>query len=101
VPTPNVSAVDLVFEALRDTTAEEINAAFREAADGRLNGILGCTDQPNVSSDFNHDPRSSVVHLDQTTVMEGRLSRVLAWYDNEWGCSNRMADTAAAMGDLL
>jgi glyceraldehyde 3-phosphate dehydrogenase len=101
VPTPNVSAVDLVFEALRDTTSEEINAAFREAADGRLNGILGCTDQPNVSSDFNHDPRSSVVHLDQTTVMEGRLCRVLAWYDNEWGFSNRMADTAAAMGDLL
>jgi glyceraldehyde 3-phosphate dehydrogenase len=101
VPTPNVSAVDLVFEAARDTTVEEINAAIRMAADGPLKGILGYTDQPNVSSDFNHDPRSSIFHLDQTKVLEGRMCRILSWYDNEWGFSNRMADTAVAMGKLL
>jgi len=101
VPTPNVSAVDLVFEAARDTTAEEINAAIRAAADGPLRGILGYTDRPNVSADFNHDPRSSIFHLDQTKVLEGRMCRILAWYDNEWGFSNRMADTAVAMGRLL
>ena len=101
VPTPNVSAVDLVFEAARDTTADDINAAIRKAADGPLKGILGYTDRPNVSADFNHDPRSSVFHMDQTKVMEGRMVRILAWYDNEWGFSNRMADTAATMGALL
>jgi glyceraldehyde 3-phosphate dehydrogenase len=101
VPTPNVSAVDLVFEAARDTTAEDINAAIRKAADGPLKGILGYTDRPNVSADFNHDPRSSVFHMDQTKVMEGRMVRILAWYDNEWGFSNRMADTAVAMGALI
>ena len=98
VPTPNVSVVDLTFEAARDVTAEEINAAMRAAAsDGPLKGILGVTDQPNVSMDFNHDPRSSIFHLDQTKVLEGRMVRVLSWYDNEWGFSNRMLDTAAAM----
>jgi glyceraldehyde 3-phosphate dehydrogenase len=98
VPTPNVSVVDLTFEAARDVTAEEINAAIcAAAAEGPLKGILGATDQPNVSMDFNHDPRSSIFHLDQTKVLEGRMVRVLSWYDNEWGFSNRMLDTAAAM----
>ena len=98
VPTPNVSVVDLTFEAARDVTAEEINAAVVAAASsGPLKGILGATDQPNVSMDFNHDPRSSIFHLDQTKVLEGRMVRVLSWYDNEWGFSNRMLDTAAAM----
>jgi glyceraldehyde 3-phosphate dehydrogenase len=101
VPTPNVSVVDLVFEAARDTTVEEINAAITEAANGRLKGILGFTDQPNVSCDFNHDPHSSIFHLDQTKVMEGRMCRILTWYDNEWGFSNRMSDTAVAMAKLI
>ncbi|WP_376872262.1 type I glyceraldehyde-3-phosphate dehydrogenase [Albirhodobacter sp. R86504] len=101
VPTPNVSVVDLVFEAARDTTVEEINDAIRAAANGKLKGILGYTDVPNVSSDFNHDPHSSIFHCDQTKVMEGRMVRILSWYDNEWGFSNRMADTAVAMGKLL
>ncbi|OYX41796.1 MAG: type I glyceraldehyde-3-phosphate dehydrogenase [Rhodobacterales bacterium 32-67-9] len=101
VPTPNVSVVDLVFEAARDTTVEEINAAIRKAADGKLKGILGYTDRPNVSSDFNHDPHSSIFHMDQTKVMDGRMARILSWYDNEWGFSNRMADTAVAMGKLI
>ena len=101
VPTPNVSVVDLVFEAARDTSVEEINAAIRAAAQGHLRGILGYTEQPNVSSDFNHDPHSSVFHMDQTTVMDRRMVRILSWYDNEWGFSNRMADTAVAMGKLI
>jgi glyceraldehyde-3-phosphate dehydrogenase, type I len=101
VPTPNVSVVDLVFEAARDTSVEEVNAAIRAAADGPLNGILGYTDKPNVSSDFNHDPHSSIFHMDQTKVMEGRMVRILSWYDNEWGFSNRMADTAVALGRLI
>jgi glyceraldehyde 3-phosphate dehydrogenase len=101
VPTPNVSVVDLVFEAARPTTVDEVNAAIRAAADGRLKGILGYTDQPNVSSDFNHDPHSSVFHMDQTKVMDGTMVRILSWYDNEWGFSNRMADTAVAIGKLI
>jgi glyceraldehyde 3-phosphate dehydrogenase len=101
VPTPNVSVVDLVFEAMRDTTVAEVNDAIRAAANGSLKGILGFTDQPNVSSDFNHDPHSSVFHMDQTKVMEGTMVRILSWYDNEWGFSNRMADTAVAMGKLI
>ncbi|MGC1429379.1 MAG: type I glyceraldehyde-3-phosphate dehydrogenase [Albidovulum sp.] len=101
VPTPNVSAVDLVFEAARETNVDEINAAIRTAAQGYLKGILGFTDQPNVSSDFNHDPHSSIFHMDQTKVMDGRMVRILSWYDNEWGFSNRMADTAVAMGRLI
>lgn len=101
VPTPNVSVVDLVFEASRPTTVEEINAAIRAAADGHLKGILGFTDQPNVSADFNHDPHSSIFHMDQTKVLDGTMVRILAWYDNEWGFSNRMADTAVAMGKLI
>lgn len=101
VPTPNVSVVDLVFEAARDTSVDEINAAIRTAADGPLAGVLGYTDRPNVSSDFNHDPRSSVFHMDQTKVMDGKMCRILSWYDNEWGFSNRMADTAVAMGRFI
>ncbi|WP_062763459.1 type I glyceraldehyde-3-phosphate dehydrogenase [Falsirhodobacter sp. alg1] len=101
VPTPNVSVVDLVFEAARDTTVEEVNAAIKTAADGALKGVLGYTLAPNVSSDFNHDPHSSVFHMDQTKVIEGRMVRILSWYDNEWGFSNRMADTAVAMGKLI
>jgi glyceraldehyde 3-phosphate dehydrogenase len=102
VPTPNVSVVDLVFEAKRSTTIEEINAAIRAAATtGPLVGILGYTDQPNVSADFNHDPHSSVFHMDQTKVLDGTMVRILAWYDNEWGFSNRMSDTAVAMGKLI
>lgn len=101
VPTPNVSVVDLKFIAKRATSAEEINAAIRAAADGLLKGILGYTMHKNVSSDFNHDPNSSVFHMDQTKVMDGTLCSVLSWYDNEWGFSNRMADTAVAMGRLL
>ncbi len=101
VPTPNVSVVDLVFDAARDTTVEEINAAIWAASKGPLNGVLGYTEHPNVSADFNHDPRSSIFHMDQTKVMGGRMCRILSWYDNEWGFSNRMADTAVAMGRLI
>lgn len=101
VPTPNVSVVDLVFEAARPTTVDEVNEAIKTAAAGRLKGILGVTDQPNVSMDFNHDPHSSIFHLDQTKVLEGNMVRILTWYDNEWGFSNRMADTAVAMGKLI
>lgn len=101
VPTPNVSVVDLVFTAKKSTTKEEINAAIKAAADGPLKGILGYTNEPNVSIDFNHDPHSSIFHMDQTKVMEGTMVRILSWYDNEWGFSNRMADTAVAMGRLI
>ena len=101
VPTPNVSVVDLKVIAKRDTTPAEINEAIRRAAAQELKGILGTTDQPNVSIDFNHDPHSSTFHLDQTKVMDGKLVRILTWYDNEWGFSNRMADTAVAMGKLI
>ncbi|MDO5528272.1 MAG: type I glyceraldehyde-3-phosphate dehydrogenase [Paracoccus sp. (in: a-proteobacteria)] len=101
VPTPNVSVVDLVFEAAEDTSVDAINAAIREAADGPLKGVLGYTNESLVSIDFNHDPHSSIFHMDQTKVMEGRLCRILTWYDNEWGFSNRMSDTAVAMGKLI
>ncbi|WP_425052664.1 type I glyceraldehyde-3-phosphate dehydrogenase [Psychromarinibacter sp. S121] len=101
VPTPNVSVVDLTFEAARETSVEEINDKIRAAADGPLKGILGYTDEPLVSTDFNHDPHSSVFHTDQTKVMEGTMCRILTWYDNEWGFSNRMSDTAVAMGKLI
>ena len=101
VPTPNVSVVDFKFVSKRETTKDEINAAVQRAASQELAGILGVTDQPNVSIDFNHDSRSSIFHLDQTKVMDGKLVRVLSWYDNEWGFSNRMADTAVAMGKLI
>ncbi len=101
VPTPNVSVVDLVFEATKATTVEEVNAAIKAAADGPMKGILGYTEEANVSIDFNHDPHSSTFHMDQTKVMDGNMVRILSWYDNEWGFSNRMADTAVAMGKLI
>lgn len=102
VPTPNVSVVDLKFIAKRATSVEEVNAAIKAAADaGPLKGILGYTEFKNVSSDFNHDPHSSVFHMDQTKVMDGTFVSILSWYDNEWGFSNRMADTAVAMGKLI
>ena len=101
VPTPNVSVVDLTFEAKKTTTVDEINDAIRAAADGPLKGVLGYTDKANVSIDFNHDPHSSIFHTDQTKVMEGTMCRILTWYDNEWGFSNRMSDTAVAMGKLI
>ncbi len=101
VPTPNVSVVDLKFIAKRATSKEEINAAIKAAADGPLKGVLGYTNDKNVSCDFNHDSHSSIFHMDQTKVMDGMLVSILSWYDNEWGFSNRMADTAVAMGKLI
>lgn len=101
VPTPNVSVVDFKFVAKRDTTVAEINDAIKAAADGPLKGILGYTDEPLVSRDFNHDSHSSIFAFDQTKVLEGNFVRILSWYDNEWGFSNRMCDTAVAMGKFL
>lgn len=97
VPTPNVSVVDFKFVASRATTVEEINQAILAAANGPLKGILGAYNEPLVSGDFNHDPHSSVFALAETKVMEGTFVRILTWYDNEWGFSNRMGDTAVAM----
>ncbi|MFZ4601022.1 MAG: type I glyceraldehyde-3-phosphate dehydrogenase [Caulobacterales bacterium] len=101
VPTPNVSLVDLKFVAKRATSVKEINDAIRAAADGPMKGVLGYTDAPNVSVDFNHDPRSSIFHMDQTKVMDGTFASIMSWYDNEWGFSNRMADTAVALAKLI
>ncbi|ENN90649.1 type I glyceraldehyde-3-phosphate dehydrogenase [Bartonella schoenbuchensis] len=101
VPTPNVSVVDLTFTAQRSTTVEEINAAICEVAQGRLKGILDYTEEKLVSSDFNHNPHSAIVQAEQTKVVDGKLCRVLVWYDNEWGFSNRMADTAVAFAKTL
>jgi glyceraldehyde 3-phosphate dehydrogenase len=101
VPTPNVSVIDFKFVAKRATSKEEVNDAVKRAAEQQLKGVLGYTEVPNVSIDFNHDPHSSVFHMDQTKVMDGTLVRVMSWYDNEWGFSNRMADTAVAMGKLI
>jgi glyceraldehyde 3-phosphate dehydrogenase len=103
VPTPNVSVVDLKFVAKKSTSKDEINNAVKATADGNgpLKGILGYTDKPNVSTDFNHDSHSSIFHLDQTKVIDGNFVRVLSWYDNEWGFSLRMADTAVAMAKLI
>jgi glyceraldehyde 3-phosphate dehydrogenase len=100
VPTPNVSVIDLTFDAGRKTSAEEVNEAIKKAADGKLRGILAYTDEELVSSDFNHNPASSTFDLTQTQVIDGTFVRVLSWYDNEWGFSNRMVDTAVAMGKL-
>ena len=97
VPTPNVSMIDLTFIASRDTTVEEINEAMRQAASGRLKGVLGAIDAPLVSIDFNHDSHSSVFDLGQTQIVGGNFVRILSWYDNEWGFSNRMSDTAVAL----
>jgi len=101
VPTPNVSLIDLKFDAGRETSIEEINEAISKAAAGKLKGVLGTNDKPLVSIDFNHNPASSTFDLTQTQVIDGKLVRVLSWYDNEWGFSNRMSDTAVAMGKLI
>ncbi len=101
VPTPNVSMVDLTFVAGRDTSVEELNAAIKEAAEGRLKGVLGVNEAPLVSIDFNHNPNSSTFDATQTQVMGGNFVRILSWYDNEWGFSNRMSDTAVAMAKFL
>jgi glyceraldehyde 3-phosphate dehydrogenase len=101
VPTPNVSLIDLTFTPGRDTSVEEINGALRAASEGALKGILAFTEEPLVSIDFNHNPASSTVDSLETAVLEGKLVRVVSWYDNEWGFSNRMVDTAAAMAALI
>jgi glyceraldehyde 3-phosphate dehydrogenase len=101
VPTPNVSVIDLKIVAKRETNKDEINDAIRRASQQQLKNILGVTDHPNVSIDFNGDQHSSIFATDQTKVQGGTLVRVLSWYDNEWGFSNRMADTAVAMGKLI
>ena len=101
VPTPNVSVIDLTFQPKRDTTIEEVNALLKAAADGPMKGVLAYTTEPLVSIDFNHDPASSTVDSLETAVIDGKLVRVLSWYDNEWGFSNRMVDTAAVMAGLL
>ncbi len=100
VPTPNVSVVDLNFIAKRPTTVDEVNEAIKAAAAGPMKGILDCYDEPLVSSDFNHDPHSSIFALNETKVVEGTLVRILTWYDNEWGFSCRMNDTAIAMANV-
>ncbi|MEH6476374.1 MAG: type I glyceraldehyde-3-phosphate dehydrogenase [Sneathiella sp.] len=100
VPTPNVSLIDLTFVAGRATTVEEVNAALVEAANGRLKGVLAICDEPLVSIDFNHNPASSTFDVTQTQVVEGTFVRILSWYDNEWGFSNRMSDTAVYMANL-
>ena len=101
VPVPNVSLVDLSFSSMRPTSVEEINAAITQAANGPLKGVLGLNAKPLVSTDFNHNPLSSIFDLHETQVVDGTFCRVVAWYDNEWGFSNRMNDTAAAMGRLI
>ncbi len=100
VPTPNVSVIDLVFAPRKKTSIDEVNHAIRKAAAGPLKGILGTCDAPLVSIDFNHNPHSSVFDLTQTQIVDGKLVRVLSWYDNEWGFANRMSDTAVAMAKL-
>jgi glyceraldehyde 3-phosphate dehydrogenase len=101
VPTPNVSLVDFKFVPKRATSESEINGALEQAAAGPLQGILETNRLPLVSSDFNHNQASSTVDLEETKVIEGNFARVMSWYDNEWGFSNRMSDTAVAMGRLL
>ncbi len=101
VPTPNVSVVDLTFTPARDTTKDEVNALLKAASEGALKGVLGYSDEPLVSIDYNHCPNSSTIDSLETSVIDGKLVRVLSWYDNEWGFSNRMVDTAGAIGKLL
>jgi glyceraldehyde 3-phosphate dehydrogenase len=101
VPTPNVSVVDFKFVAKKTTTVQEVNDAIIAASNGALKGILGFTDEPLVSRDFNHDSHSSIFALDQTKVLEGNFVRILTWYDNEWGFSNRMSDTAVALAKTI
>ncbi|NTZ41544.1 type I glyceraldehyde-3-phosphate dehydrogenase [Altererythrobacter sp. SALINAS58] len=101
VPTPNVSLIDLVFTPSRETTRDELNEALKAASQGAMKGVLDYTDQPLVSSDFNHYPASSTVDSLETAVLEGKLARIVSWYDNEWGFSNRMIDTAGVMARLI
>ena len=101
VPTPNVSVVDLTFQPKRDTTVAEVNALLKAAAEGPMKGVLGYSEEPLVSIDYNHDSHSSTIDSLETAVIDGKLVRVLSWYDNEWGFSNRMLDTAGAMGKFL
>jgi glyceraldehyde 3-phosphate dehydrogenase len=101
VPTPNVSVVDLTFQPKRDTSVEEVNALLKAAAEGPMKGVLAFSDEPLVSIDYNHDAHSSTIDSLETAVIDGKLVRVLSWYDNEWGFSNRMVDTAGVMGGLL
>ncbi|MGJ8584636.1 MAG: type I glyceraldehyde-3-phosphate dehydrogenase [Marinosulfonomonas sp.] len=101
VPTPNVSCVDLTVVLDKTVTVEEINETMEAMANGPLKGVLGYEDRPLVSSDYNHNPASSTFAPDQTKVLPGNFVRILSWYDNEWGFSNRMADTAVAMGKLI
>ena len=101
VPTPNVSVVDLTFTPKRDTSVEEVNALLKAAAEGPMKGVLGYSDEPLVSIDYNHDAHSSTIDSLETSVIDGKLVRVLSWYDNEWGFSNRMLDTAGAMAKFL
>ncbi len=101
VPTPNVSLIDLVFTPGRDTSAEELAAAVKAAADGPMKGVLGYDSIPLVSIDYNHDSRSSIVAIDKINVIDKRLARVMTWYDNEWGFACRMVDTTVAMGKFL
>jgi glyceraldehyde 3-phosphate dehydrogenase len=100
VPTPNVSVVDFKFRSKKKTTVEAVNAAIVKAAKAKLKGILVTSDGPTVSIDYNHNPASSIFDLTQTQVIDGRFVRILSWYDNEWGFSNRMSDTAVALGKL-
>ena len=101
VPTPNVSVVDLTFTPKRDTTKDEVNALLKAASEGALKGVLGYSDEPLVSIDYNHDAHSSTIDSLETGVIDGKLVRVLSWYDNEWGFSNRMIDTAGVIAKLI
>ena len=101
VPTPNVSVIDFKFVPKADVTVSDVNQAIIDASNGKLNGILGYNKAPLVSVDFNHNPLSSVFDIPETQVIEGKFVRVLSWYDNEWGFSNRMIDTAKAIGKLM
>ena len=101
VPTPNVSVVDLTFETSKETSESEVNSIIKNSSLNELKGILGYTEEKLVSMDFNHDPHSSIFAADQTKVLQKNMVRVLSWYDNEWGFSNRMADTALEMSKLL
>jgi glyceraldehyde 3-phosphate dehydrogenase len=100
VPTPNVSLIDLAISTKRKTSVDEINETMVKAAAGDLKGVLATNDKPLVSVDFNHNPASSIFDLSETQVIDGTFVRVLSWYDNEWGFSNRMSDTAAFMGRI-
>ena len=101
VPTPNVSLIDFTLVTKKDVTSDSINDAMIKAANGELKGILGINKQPLVSKDFNHDAHSSIFDVTQTQVVKNKFSRVLSWYDNEWGFSNRMCDTSIQISKLI